>query len=919
MLGADRVKTLDFNLLTTVAVEVSSSKDSQKILGSFKYFKSEIEKLKSVHYDEIYNISHTIVSAYISTLLDGDVKGGLCLDSERYRRIEGPWARYFFAGNLNRGINPFHLADVQIGIADGFSNGLSGYQITIKDNLDEVLDKYLEQNGISIDSSKKWIALQCGASDESKRWEASKFGSVGKEIKEKLDAEIILLGTGEEVENNEIASFVLNNDVINLTGKTSIRELTAIISKCDMLISNDTGTMHLAGALGVRSIVLTLGNALSDETGPYSEGSYIVEPSIECFPCSFRVNCPHFNCHNDINPGFISDLAISVLKEKNVEKLNIPENVLLWKTGFNEENIWEKRLVNRQRYSEDKLVKEIYRILIMNDLENREIDDITLNRSINKLRSGINRIEDDLSINRIVEVSNNLLLLIQQGIDLSRKLEENYKANDTNVLIKISEKIAEVYESIYSEYIGYEFLRPLILLLRFDHENIPIDGIEDQIRATYSSFVRVYNLTKNLIEASEKIYRGLNKAESSANAIVQESEDIFHKLQRPRFKSERLTVILPLSDYYVQHEVYRSLRRLGHKVIPLYFEGRDDTVQRLLEASLESDFLITINHLGFDKNGELAALLNKIKLPYVSWFVDRPGFILLDHELMPSEESNVFTWEKQSLEEIKAYGFENVEYLPLATDDTVFKDEKNSGYYGPLRWVANSNVKPAFDWQTKTGINPLTDNLFQRAVSLQCATRLDSQEVLKTAAITENVDISVWEEKHKLNYTSAIALTATKDTRLDIAKICSSAGLNIYGDKYWAQASTGAKIHDGVSYGKELKEIYNSSIQINQTSYQMPGAVNQRVFDIPAAGGLLISDDQDDMSDLFDIKKECFCYSDINELPDKIKYLKNNEEEALRRMNRAKKRIQKEHTYIQRMQYLINRLKNRYAKISVAL
>jgi spore maturation protein CgeB len=92
----------------------------------------------------------------------------------------------------------------------------------------------------------------------------------------------------------------------------------------------------------------------------------------------------------------------------------------------------------------------------------------------------------------------------------------------------------------------------------------------------------------------------------------------------------------------------------------------------------------------------------------------------------------------------------------------------------------------------------------------------------------------------------------------------------------------------------------------------MRDAVNQRVFDCPAAGGFLITDDQPDLHELFDAEKEVVTYTSLPELHDKISYYLKHPEERAAITRKARERVLTEHTHRHRLQALEAFLKPRF-------
>src|SRR4030065_2446567 len=98
---------------------------------------------------------------------------------------------------------------------------------------------------------------------------------------------------------------------VNFIGKTGIGELAAFLKRCSLLVSNDTGPLHLATAVGTKVIDIFTANVHFLETGPYGEGHYVIQADIPCVPCSFNVKCNNMVCKDLIKP----EIVIEVVKE----------------------------------------------------------------------------------------------------------------------------------------------------------------------------------------------------------------------------------------------------------------------------------------------------------------------------------------------------------------------------------------------------------------------------------------------------------------------------------------------------------------------------------------------------------------------------------------------------------------------------
>ena len=104
--------------------------------------------------------------------------------------------------------------------------------------------------------------------------------------------------------------------VLNLAGKTTLRELIAALKICRLLLTNDTGPMHLAAAVGTPVVVL-FGSTSPEMTGPcFSTRAEILRaPGIPCSPCFLR-DCPiDFRCMTRLDPAVVVQAALRALQD----------------------------------------------------------------------------------------------------------------------------------------------------------------------------------------------------------------------------------------------------------------------------------------------------------------------------------------------------------------------------------------------------------------------------------------------------------------------------------------------------------------------------------------------------------------------------------------------------------------------------
>lgn len=131
-----------------------------------------------------------------------------------------------------------------------------------------------------LENYKDSIALHPWTSDPVKQWPLNNFRELAGRLVGEIKAKVVVVGGKEEASKGEELFGNLGNNPVNLTGKTNLRELAAILNKCRMLISCDSGPVHLAGCVGI-PVVAIFRNDLPGKTsrrwGPVSRGSIVIE------------------------------------------------------------------------------------------------------------------------------------------------------------------------------------------------------------------------------------------------------------------------------------------------------------------------------------------------------------------------------------------------------------------------------------------------------------------------------------------------------------------------------------------------------------------------------------------------------------------------------------------------------------------
>ncbi len=179
---------------------------------------------------------------------------------------------------------------------------------------------------LGIDKRQFLVGFSPGAAyGSAKRWPADSFAQIAKKAIKSWNAKILLFGSKKETDICRQIQQKVGKDVIDLCGKLELGTAMGVIRRCDMFLSNDSGLMHVASALGIPTIGI-FGSTDPELTGPKGSFSYTIKSNISCSPC-FKRECPkkrnNMECLYSISPDQvwekmeeIRDEACSILRQR---------------------------------------------------------------------------------------------------------------------------------------------------------------------------------------------------------------------------------------------------------------------------------------------------------------------------------------------------------------------------------------------------------------------------------------------------------------------------------------------------------------------------------------------------------------------------------------------------------------------------
>ena len=181
-----------------------------------------------------------------------------------------------------------------------------------------IIQDLLDAENVSL--TDRLIALNLGTTWRTKQWDTTNFAAVIQQIAHLApDVRIVLTGSSNELALVEALPTSL--PIINLVGKTSILQLGALLERCEVCLTCDSGPMHIAAAVGTPTVAL-FGPTDPVRHKPYGTGHTIVEKPVVCRPCykqtCHRQDAPHL-CMTEIDPAeVVKALKIKLHREASV-------------------------------------------------------------------------------------------------------------------------------------------------------------------------------------------------------------------------------------------------------------------------------------------------------------------------------------------------------------------------------------------------------------------------------------------------------------------------------------------------------------------------------------------------------------------------------------------------------------------------
>lgn len=253
------------------------------------------KRLRDAQYDQAIVLPNSLKSALVPffarvpvrTGFVGEARYGLLNDARRLRKADLPLMVERFAQLAEdaQGEIPRPLANPRLEVSASRRSAT------------------LQKLGLVLDRP---VAVFCPGAEygPAKRWPANYFAEIAQRLQHRGYA-VWLVGSAKDKEVADKIIALGNSECVNLCGITDLTDAIALLSSAQVVISNDSGLMHLAAALD-RPMLALFGSSSPQFTPPLSPYADILKLDMECSPC-FKRECPlgHFNCMKLLTPDLV--------------------------------------------------------------------------------------------------------------------------------------------------------------------------------------------------------------------------------------------------------------------------------------------------------------------------------------------------------------------------------------------------------------------------------------------------------------------------------------------------------------------------------------------------------------------------------------------------------------------------------------
>ncbi len=352
-------------------------KSRTDLMYQYGIIKGKFAFLNNLKFDTVFNLNYSNFTTALSSIPEtGKIRGYTsCLKETSIGK--DPWFAFFNATVKYPRLTPFNLVD--------FFCYLFGPPQFCPETVHYSVDAVSANSSVrmlrseNISDEDILIAFQLSTRHEQRQWPVRFFAETAQKLLQLKNVHIVLLGSKRDrKQGDEFNHHVAHLDpaqllrVHDFISTTTIPELAAILQQSNLLITGDTGTMHLAAAVRCQVLALFIGPARVHHTGPYGHGHWVIQVEHPCSPCiEDKPVCNDFKCCESISPELVFSLSKHILLEESFNP-QVLTNIEIVKSDFDKWGVFYKPYVKREVSLSDIrniCYREIGKILIEPDHE----------------------------------------------------------------------------------------------------------------------------------------------------------------------------------------------------------------------------------------------------------------------------------------------------------------------------------------------------------------------------------------------------------------------------------------------------------------------------------------------------------------------------------------------------------------------
>lgn len=284
-------------------------------LPTIKEIVGFFHELRSVNYDLIIDFQGLLKSGLLVFLCRGKRKVG----HDKSREM----SYLFLTERYPPGFKEQHALEKNLNLVKSLSGSYDDRHIRYKAHSGESIDtnekEWSKVDGFlrkhEIVDEKPLIAVNVMARWVTKQWDAQKFARLSDQLIKDYNAQIVFTGLKQDTQVITNIISLMKQRAVNASGETTLKELAYLFKRSQLIITTDSGPMHIAAAMGTPVIAL-FGPTAPWRTGPYSKSAKIVRSELYCSPC-FKKKCSHISCMKEIS---VEDVFEAVDKRLLIKK-----------------------------------------------------------------------------------------------------------------------------------------------------------------------------------------------------------------------------------------------------------------------------------------------------------------------------------------------------------------------------------------------------------------------------------------------------------------------------------------------------------------------------------------------------------------------------------------------------------------------